>query len=293
VPGQVLGHRVHDDVGPNRQGSRDERGGGGVVDDDESAGGAGRGDERERSEHQLLNPRRDRPTLPPGRYHDGNPPAEADDLSMKDARPVTVVILVRHGRTAWTEPTRYAGDTDVPLDATGRAQAAALGEWAAGRGFTSLVCSDLGRAIATAAAVTARTGLAAVVDPRLREPHYGIAEGRSLAELRLTEPEALARYHADPVAHPWPKAEPPAAVAARGLAALVDVALRDPEGSPLVVAHSSLLRLTLCTALGIPLRDYRRALPRLDPATATEMDLRPDGTVGLLQYNAPITGPPA
>ncbi|OZB85789.1 MAG: hypothetical protein B7X41_14455 [Microbacterium sp. 14-71-5] len=200
---------------------------------------------------------------------------------------MTVVTLVRHGRTAWTESTRYAGDTDVELDEVGRAQATALGEWAAGRGFTSLACSDLGRAVATAAAVTRSTGLAAVVDARLREPHYGLAEGRSLAELRVAEPDALAAYDADPVEHPWPAAEPPAEVAARGLAALSDVVARDPDGAPLVVSHSSLLRLVLCTALGIPLRHYRRALPRLDPATVTEVDLRPDGTAGLLRYNAP------
>lgn len=203
---------------------------------------------------------------------------------------MTLVTLVRHGRTAWTEPTRYAGDTDVPLDEVGREQAATLGDWAAGQAFTSLVCSDLGRAIATAAAVTERTGLTAVVDPRLREPHYGLAEGRSLEDLRASEPEALARYDDDPVANPWPRAEPPQAVAARGLAALLDVATHDPDGRPLVVAHSSLLRLTLCTALGIPLRDYRRVLPRLDPATVTEVVVRADGTTGLLRYNAPLGG---
>lgn len=203
---------------------------------------------------------------------------------------MTVVTLVRHGRTAWTEPTRYAGDTDVPLDEVGQAQAAALGEWATGQGFTSLFCSDLSRARDTAAAVTAGTGLVAVVDPRLREPHYGIAEGRSLEDLRVSEPEALARYDADPVANPWPRAEPPQAVAARGLAALLDVATHDPDGRPLVVAHSSLLRLALCTALGIPLRDYRRVLPRLDPATVTEVVVRADGTTGLLRYNAPLGG---
>ncbi|OJV57455.1 MAG: hypothetical protein BGO38_04670 [Cellulomonas sp. 73-145] len=204
---------------------------------------------------------------------------------------MTVVTLVRHGRTAWTEPTRYAGDTDVALDDVGRAQAAVLGAWAAGRGFTSLVCSDLGRARATAEAVTTSTGLAALVDPRLREPHYGIAEGRSLEDLRVSEPEALAAYEADPVANPWPRAEPPAQVAARGLAALRDVVARDEAGAPLVVAHSSVLRLVLCVALGIPLRDYRRALPRLDPATVTELDVRPDGTAGLFRYNAPLLGP--
>lgn len=201
---------------------------------------------------------------------------------------MTVVTLVRHGRTAWTEPTRYAGDTDVPLDDVGRAQAAALARWAATRGFTSLACSDLGRAVATAAAVTELTGLAARIDPRLREPHYGIAEGRSLEELRTAHADALARYDADPVAHPWPGAEPPAIVGARGVAAIVDVAARDEGGSPLVISHSSLLRLALCSALGIPLRDYRRVMPRLDPGTVTEVVVVPGGPFGLMRYNAPL-----
>lgn len=201
---------------------------------------------------------------------------------------MTTITLVRHGRTAWTEPTRYAGDSDVPLDQVGRAQAADLGAWAATQAFTSLVCSDLSRAVDTAAAVTQRTGLVATVDPRWREPHYGIAEGRSLDELTATAPEALAAYEADPVSHPWPRAEPPAEVAARGASALRDVAARDPDGMPLVIAHSSVLRIVLCVALGIPLNGYRRVFPRLDPGTLTEITLRPDGTAGLLRYNAPV-----
>lgn len=212
---------------------------------------------------------------------------------MGATQPVTVVTLVRHGRTAWTASTRYAGDTDVPLDQVGVAQAAALGAWAAGRGFTSLTCSDLGRAQATAAAVSSTTGLLPALDPRLREPHYGLAEGRSIEELRSAEPAAVARYDADPVKDPWPGAEPPTAVATRGLAALHDVVARDPEGSPLVIAHSSLLRLTLCLAVGIPLRSYRRSLPRLDPVTLTEVLVRPDGSFGILTYNAPLSGTPS
>ncbi|HEY3437720.1 MAG TPA: histidine phosphatase family protein [Actinotalea sp.] len=203
---------------------------------------------------------------------------------------MTVVTLVRHGRTAWTASTRYAGDTDIPLDDVGLEQATSLGAWAAGQGLTSLVCSDLGRAQTTAAAVSATTGLRPVRDSRLREPHYGIAEGRSIEELRSTEPAAVALYDADPVSNPWPGAELPTAVATRGLAAVLDVVASDPEGSPLVVAHSSLLRLTLCLALGIPLRDYRRAMPRLDPVTLTQVLVRPDASFGILTYNAPLPG---
>lgn len=132
-----------------------------------------------------------------------------------------------------------------------------------------------------------------MLDSRLREPHYGIAEGRSIEELRLAEPTAVALYNADPVKHPWPGAELPTEVAVRGLAALHDAVARDPEGFPLVVAHSSLLRLTLCAGVGIPLRDYRRVMPRLDPATLTEVLVRPGETLGILTYNAPFEGWPS
>jgi probable phosphoglycerate mutase len=201
---------------------------------------------------------------------------------------MTVVTLVRHGRTPWHSPTRYAGDSDVPLDEVGVAQAAALGAWAAGRGFTSLVCSDLRRAVDTAGAVAATTGLVPHVDPRLREPHFGVAEGRTVDEVRAAEPEAAARFDADPATHHWPGAEPPAEVAARGVAALRDAVARDPDGAPLLVAHSTLLRLVLCATLGIPLSEYRRVLPRLDPATVTEVAV--GERVGLLRYNAPFEG---
>lgn len=41
------------------------------------------------------------------------------------------LVLVRHGETDWTAEKRYCGRTDVPLNATGRAQAGALASLAA------------------------------------------------------------------------------------------------------------------------------------------------------------------
>ncbi len=36
---------------------------------------------------------------------------------------ITRVVLVRHGRTEWNRVERFRGRADVPLDATGLAQA--------------------------------------------------------------------------------------------------------------------------------------------------------------------------
>jgi probable phosphoglycerate mutase len=47
-----------------------------------------------------------------------------------------------------------------------------------------------------------------------------------------------------------------------------------------------LIRLLVCTVLGLELRDYRRLLPTLDPAALVRFRWE-DGTVGLEAYNTP------
>ena len=192
----------------------------------------------------------------------------------------TTVVLARHGRTAWHHPTRYTGRSDVPLDEVGVTQATRLAEWAAGQPFAALACSQLVRARQTAAAVA---GLTPLVDPRLRELDFGVAEGHTLAELRTDDAAMVARFEADPVAGHFPGGEPPGEAADRALAALTDLAAAYPGQRILVVAHSTLIRLVVCAVLGVPLAEYRRKLPALDPAATTT--LRFPQPVGLLSYN--------
>jgi probable phosphoglycerate mutase len=203
----------------------------------------------------------------------------------------TELTLVRHGRTIWHAENRYAGVSDVPLDETGRAQAVALAGWARHQHFDVLVCSPARRAVATAAPVAAALGLEPEVVTDLREVDFGIAEGRTLAELWVSHPDAAAAFVADPVAHPFPGAESPAAAAERAVAALRDVAERHRGRSVLVVAHNTLLRLALCRWLGIPLARYRAVLPRLENAAATRLRVpaEPDRPPALLALNVPTS----
>ena len=82
---------------------------------------------------------------------------------------VTRLFVVRHGETAWNVDTRIQGQLDVPLNDTGRWQAARLAEALAGEGIAAIYSSDLQRASETAAALAAATGLALVTDAALRE----------------------------------------------------------------------------------------------------------------------------
>jgi 2,3-bisphosphoglycerate-dependent phosphoglycerate mutase len=203
----------------------------------------------------------------------------------------TLLTLVRHGRTIWHAENRYAGVSDVPLDDTGHAQAAALAEWARHQGFDVLVCSPVSRARTTAKPVSAALGLEPEVVPGLRETDFGIAEGHTLAELRESHPDIAAAFVADPAANPFPGAEQPAAAAVRAVDALRAVAERHRGRSVLVIAHNNLLRLALCAWLGIPLGRYRDVLPRLENAAATRLRVPadPGRPPALLALNVPTS----
>jgi broad specificity phosphatase PhoE len=57
----------------------------------------------------------------------------------------TTLVLVRHGETAWNAEGRVQGQTDVPLNEVGRAQAAALVPVLAAERFAAIYSSDLQR----------------------------------------------------------------------------------------------------------------------------------------------------
>ena len=60
------------------------------------------------------------------------------------------IILWRHGRTAWNAERRFQGQTDIPLDDTGMAQAARAAKVLARLHPNRIHSSDLSRARATA-----------------------------------------------------------------------------------------------------------------------------------------------
>jgi probable phosphoglycerate mutase len=197
---------------------------------------------------------------------------------------VTTLFLVRHGETEWHAENRYAGVSDVALTAKGREQADRLGAWAAGSRLDAVWCSPLSRARATATPVAAVTGHALSVDNDLRELDFGLAEGRTLAEL---DPAAVAAFRADPVLGAFPGGEDPRSAAARGTAALRRITVRHPSGQVLVVAHSTLLRLVLCSLLEIPLSRYRAVFPVARNCTLTELRLDLH-SAALLSFNVPL-----
>ena len=107
--------------------------------------------------------------------------------------------MIRHGQTAWNAEGRLQGQKDIPLNDTGRSQAAGNGHALKGiLGDTvsdfDFVASPLGRTRETMEILRRAMGLPPLAyrtDPRLVEVSFGDWEGHTLAELKVETPERV------------------------------------------------------------------------------------------------------
>jgi len=139
--------------------------------------------------------------------------------------------FLRHGETDWNAQGLSQGNVDIPLNATGRAQAVAAAARLRHRGLAAIVTSPLSRAHDTARAVAAEINLPIEIDEGLREVSFGAQEGQPMTE-----------WFAEWVKGTYtpPDAESFADLRARAVAA-VNRALARPA-PVLVVGHGALFR---------------------------------------------------
>ena len=110
-------------------------------------------------------------------------------------RPLSKLILLRHGQSQWNLEDRFTGWVDVDLTAEGEAQARKGGELIAAEGLAIDRCftSVLTRAIRTswlALAAAKQTYVPETKDWRLNERHYGGLTGLNKAETAAKHGEA-------------------------------------------------------------------------------------------------------
>src|SRR3954452_19212455 len=152
----------------------------------------------------------------------------------------TQAPLPRPGQTAYNHEGRFQGQQQIPLDDTGREQAAELAERAVGYGFGSLWCSPLLRARETADAVAARIGLEPIEDARLMETDAGDWTDRTFADVIAQTPEQFAAFAAADPGFAFPGGESFAQQEQRVGAALDDI--EAAQLPALVVCHGMVIR---------------------------------------------------
>ena len=172
---------------------------------------------------------------------------------------MTELILIRHGETDWNRELRVQGQVDVPLNATGHAQALRLAQRLTAErvAVDHLVCSDLVRTRQTAepalAALLPQLSLDALTDPRLREQHFGVVDGMRVDDIKARHAAAWAQWLRFDADGGMPGGETARQFHARVMDALRGLAHQHAGETVMVVTHGGVLDMVWRTARGLGL----------------------------------------
>ena len=188
---------------------------------------------------------------------------------------MTLLYLVRHGETDWNLARKIQGSTDIPLNGTGRAQAARTGALLARRSWDGVASSPLSRAFETGQIIARAVGVDAIdtVDD-LVERRYGEAEG-------LEDRELDRRFPGDT---PVPGRETRQQVEARVIPALISLAERRPGSNLIVTTHGGVIRAVLNAVA--PGADEHHGVPITNGSVHSFRHV--DGGLELIAFDDPI-----
>jgi probable phosphoglycerate mutase len=172
---------------------------------------------------------------------------------------ITRLCIVRHGETAWNAEHRVQGQLDAPLNEAGLKQAQAVARVLAGERFDAVYSSDLSRARLTAEATAAVFGMPVLIDPELRERHYGIFQTLTYAEVKRRFPGDYARFERREEAYDFRTGESLRDFYERAVRCMTGIAARHPGGHVAVFTHGGILDKLYRYVTGLPLsapRDF-------------------------------------
>ncbi len=193
---------------------------------------------------------------------------------------MTLLALLRHGRTEWNAAGRLQGRRDTALSAEGRADLAGRHPPAA-LADARWHASPLRRARETAALLGGGDG---AVAPALIEMDFGDFEGRRLAELRAELGADLAQNEARGLDFLPPGGESPRMVQARLRPWLAAIAAEG--GTHVAVSHKAVIRAVLSLAYDWPMLD--KPPVKLDWACLHLFTLDAGGRPRPRQMNLPL-----
>ena len=186
------------------------------------------------------------------------------------------IELIRHGQTDWNRDDRLQGSSDIPLNATGRAQAVETAALLADQGLAAIVSSPLARARDTARIIADILGidLGASYDD-LIERDYASFEGTVATSPMPDEPDAE-----------YPDIESRESVTLRGMRAIGEIRdtrlpIDGPDATIAAVCHGTIIRYVLSEILG-------EEIPHIHNAAINEIEWA-DGAWRVLSVNGTPT----
>jgi len=163
---------------------------------------------------------------------------------------MTEFYVVRHGETAANSRNIVQGQSDVPLNENGLAQAGRLAERLKSVKFDAVYASDLGRAMRTARIIAPY--LEPIPTPALREWNLGDWQGRPFSEVKQLYPDEVDGFLHDRETLQITGGESKAEAYGRINRLLDELAERESGKRLLLVTHCGVIRAMLKHVLGGP-----------------------------------------
>ncbi len=190
------------------------------------------------------------------------------------------LILVRHGQTDWNMEYRAQGQSDVPLNPAGEAQAEAIARALKEEPVEAIYSSPLSRAYQTAQAIGRFHQAKIITDDRLKELDVGKMDGMYYPNLKTNAPDFFNIWTTDPASARWPGGETLPELQQRMWDAARSVISGDYSKSVVIASHFFSLLTLLCQILELSLSEFRRL--NLSVASISEVEFA--GEKGKLVY---------
>ena len=163
------------------------------------------------------------------------------------------LYLVRHGETDYNNALRFQGQTDIPLNQTGIRQAEKVAGFFKDIPLQAIYTSSLKRARTTAEIIGKRKGIEPQVTDALREMSFGIWENMNSNDIQKKYAKEWKDFFASPAGTKIPQGESMSDVQKRAYPVVQQILDQHPEGDVAFIAHGGIIRVLICTMLGLDL----------------------------------------
>ena len=163
------------------------------------------------------------------------------------------LYLIRHGETDYNNSLRFQGQTDIPLNQKGIEQAEKAADFFRNIPLQAIYTSTLIRAKTTAEIIAGVKGMVVQETDALREMSFGIWENMNSKDIQKKYAKEWKDFFASPARTTIPQGESMLDVQKRAYPTVQEILDRYPEGDVAFVAHGGIIRVLMCTMLGLDL----------------------------------------
>jgi len=192
------------------------------------------------------------------------------------------LILIRHGQTDWNKEYRVQGQSNLPLNESGIAQAEATAHALKDEKVEAIYSSPLSRAFETAQAVSELHRVEITPLTELQEMDVGETDGLYYPDLKTKYADFFRLWTVDAPSARFPGGETLPELQERCWGAILNIIAKNHRDTVVVTSHFFALLTILCKVLDLHLSNFRKL--NISVASISKVDFNPSNTK-LVSFN--------